>query len=155
MATLTGAVGRALGDLVTGGFGQPQAWYDEVMAAGMQAGERYWQLPIVEDYRRELDSWSGDIVNSGSVEGTLVKSALFLREFVTKPWVHLDIASTAYLRKSMPWAPRGATGVSHATLVELALAGAAGVSDGGRAVGSRRPGPARAQRGTGRGRAGA
>ena len=53
-----------------------------------------------------------------------MKSGMFLREFVTKPWVHLDIAGTAYFRKTMPYAARGATGVSHATLVELALAGA-------------------------------
>ena len=58
-------------------------------------------------------------------EGSLVKSGLFLREFVTVPWVHLDIAGTGYYRKALPFAPRGATGVSHATLVELALAGAA------------------------------
>ena len=125
VATLTGSVGRALGHLVTGAFGRPQDFYDDVMAAGSRAGERYWQLPIVDEYRAEMDSWYGDIVNSGTAEGSLIKSAVFLREFVTKPWVHFDIASTAYFRKAMPWAPRGATGVGHATLVELALAGAA------------------------------
>ena len=45
----------------------------------------------------------------------------FLREFVTRPWVHLDIAGTAYYRKETAWAPKGATGVTHVTLVELAL----------------------------------
>jgi leucyl aminopeptidase len=124
VATLTGAVARALGHLVTGAFGTPQPFYDEVMAAAARAGERYWQLPLVEEYRRDLDSWTGDIQNSGTVEASLVKSGLFLREFVTKPWVHLDIAGTAYFRKTLPFAPKGATGVAHATLVELALAGA-------------------------------
>ena len=124
IATLTGAVSRALGHLVTGAFGTPQAWYDEVMAAGDKAGERYWQLPLIDDYVPEMDSWYGDLQNSGSPEGSLVKSGLFLREFVTVPWVHLDIAGTAYYRKALPFAPRGSTGVSHATLVELALAGA-------------------------------
>jgi leucyl aminopeptidase len=123
-ATLTGAVGRALGNLVTGAFGQPQSFYDSVMAAADLAGERYWQLPLVDDYVQEMDSWYGDLQNSGAAEGSLVRSGLFLREFVTRPWVHLDIAGTAYLRKPTAWAPRGATGVSHATLVELALAGA-------------------------------
>ena len=123
-ATLTGAVGRALGNLVTGAFGQPQSFYDEVMTAADLAGERYWQLPLVEDYVEEMNSWYGDLQNTGPAEGGLVRSGLFLREFVTKPWVHLDIAGTAYLRKATAWAPRGATGVSHATLVELALAGA-------------------------------
>ncbi len=124
VATLTGAVSRALGHLVTGAFGTPQDFYDEVAAAGVRAGERYWQLPLVDDYVADMDSWYADFQNSGSAEGSLVKSGLFLREFATVPWVHLDIAGTAYYRKAMPFAPRGATGSSHATLVELALAGA-------------------------------
>ena len=95
------------------------------MAAADRAGERYWQLPLIDDYRRDMDSWYGDLQNSGSPEGSLVKSGLFLREFVTRPWVHLDIAGTAYFRKAPAVSRReGATGVSHATLVELALAGA-------------------------------
>ncbi len=124
VATLTGAVARALGNIVTGAFGRPQSFYDDVVAAGDRAGERYWQLPLVDDYVPEMESWYGDLQNAGSAEGSLVKSGLFLREFVTKPWVHLDIAGTAYFRKATPFAPRGATGASHATLVELALAGA-------------------------------
>jgi leucyl aminopeptidase len=124
VATLTGAVSRALGHLVTGAFGTPQPWYDAVMAAGDLAGERYWQIPLVDDYVPEMDSWYGDLQNSGSAEGSLVKSGLFLREFRTKPWVHLDIGGTGYFRKPLPFAARGSNGVSHATLVELALAGA-------------------------------
>ena len=126
VATLTGAVSRALGHLVTGAFGTPQPFYDEVAAAGSRAGERYWQLPMIDEYVADMDSWYADFQNSSSAEGSLVKSALFLREFATVPWVHLDIAGTAYFRKATVWAARGATGVSHATLVELALAGAAG-----------------------------
>jgi leucyl aminopeptidase len=124
VATLTGSVSRALGHLVTGAFGTPQDFYDTVVAAGERAGERYWQIPLIDDYVPEMQSWYGDLQNSGSPEGSLVKSGLFIREFVTKPWVHLDIAGTAYYRKPLPFAPRGATGASHATLVELALAGA-------------------------------
>ncbi len=127
VATLTGAVARALGDMVSGAFGTPQPFMDEVFAAGARAGERYWQLPLIEDYRPDMESWYGDLVNfSRNNEGGLVKSALFIQEFVTKPWVHLDIAGTAYFRKNLPFAARGSTGVSHATLVELALAGAKG-----------------------------
>jgi leucyl aminopeptidase len=124
VATLTGAVARALGHLVTGAFGEPQGFYDDVMVAADRAGERYWQLPFVDEYRAEMDSWYADFQNSSSAEGSLIKSALFLREFATRPWVHLDIAGTAYYRKATEYAARGATGVSHATLVELALAGA-------------------------------
>ncbi len=124
VATLTGAVSRALGDMVSGAFGNDQAWTDTVLGAGARAGERFWQLPIVDDYWQDMESWYGDMVNSAGPEGGLVKSALFLREFVTKPWVHLDIAGTAYYQKTKPFAARGASGASHATLVELALAGA-------------------------------
>jgi leucyl aminopeptidase len=124
VATLTGAVSRAFGHLVTGAFGTPQDFYDDVMTAGTKAAERYWQIPLVDDYVPEMESWYGDLQNAGSAEGSLVKSGLFLREFRTVPWAHLDIGGTGYFRKAMPYAARGATGVTHATLVELALAGA-------------------------------
>ncbi|MBP1704385.1 MAG: Leucyl aminopeptidase [Chloroflexi bacterium] len=124
VATLTGAVARAFGHLVSGAFGSPQAWYDEFAAAAARAGERVWQLPLEEDYFPEMESWYADMVNTGGAEAGLIKSALFLRRFVTVPWVHLDIAGTATFRKATPYAAKGATGVSHATLVELALAGA-------------------------------
>ena len=126
VATLTGAVGRAFGNLVTGAFGTPQSWYDEVAVAADRAAERYWQIPLVDDYVPDMESWYGDIQNSGSAEGSLVKSGLFLREFRTVPWAHLDVGGTGYFRKAMPYASRGATGVTHATLVELAIAGAKG-----------------------------
>ena len=125
VATLTGAVERALGKLMTGGFGTPQDWWDEVAAAaGAARASSYWQMPLVDDYRRDMDSWYADFQNSGRADGSLVKSGLFLREFATLPWVHLDIGGTGYLRAPTPWAARGATGVTHATLVELALRGA-------------------------------
>ncbi len=124
VATLTGAVGRAFGNLVTGAFGTPQDWYEAVAAAGARAGERYTQIPLVDDYVPDMESWYADLQNSGPAEASLVKSGLFLREFRTRPWAHLDIGGTAYFRKPTAYAPRGATGVTHATLVELALAGA-------------------------------
>jgi leucyl aminopeptidase len=138
VSTLTGAVARALGHLVTGAFGAPQAFYDEVAAAAAAAGERLWQLPLVDEYRPDIDSWYADIANiSQSPEGSLIHSALFLREFVTRPWVHLDIAGTAYFRKEMPWAPRGATGVGHATLAEVAIGGGAATGPTGAARAAR------------------
>jgi leucyl aminopeptidase len=124
VATLTGAVARALGPLVTGGFGTPDEWFGSVAAAAVRAGERLWRLPLVDEYWPEMESWYGDMVNSGSGDGGLIKSALFLQQFVTVPWVHLDIAGTAYFRKTTPYASRGATGASLATLVELGVSGA-------------------------------
>jgi leucyl aminopeptidase len=124
VATLTGAVSRALGHMVTGAFANDDPWYGEIEAAARRAGERYWRIPLIEDLWPEMDSWYGDFINSGAAEGSLVKSGLFLEQFATVPWVHLDIGGTGYYRKVQPFAPRGSNGVTHATLVELALAGA-------------------------------
>jgi leucyl aminopeptidase len=126
VATLTGAVGRAMGSLVTGAFANGDDWWRDVAAAAERAGERYWRIPLVQDYFAEMESWYGDFQNTGTPDGSLVKSGLFLEQFTTVPWAHLDIGGTGYFRKVRPFAPRGATGVTHATLVELAIAGADG-----------------------------
>jgi len=124
VATLTGAVERAFGKRVTGGFGTPQDWWEEVVASGSRQAERYWQIPLVDEYRKDMDTWYAELGNSSGPEASLVKSGLFLKDFATRPWVHLDIGGSGYLRRATPWAARGATGVTHATLVELALRGA-------------------------------
>jgi leucyl aminopeptidase len=124
VATLTGAVSRALGHLVTGAFGNDDGWYGELEAAASRAGERYWRIPLVKDLFPDMDSWYADFTNTGTPEGSLVKSGLFLDQFATVPWIHLDIGGTGYYRKVQPFAARGSSGVTHATLVELALAGA-------------------------------
>jgi leucyl aminopeptidase len=124
VATLTGAVGRAIGNLVTGVFATPDPWWTEVAAAAERAGERYWRIPLIQDYFTEMESWYGDFQNTGTPDGSLVKSGLFLEQFRSVPWAHLDIGGTGYFRKATQYAPRGATGVTHATLVEIALAGA-------------------------------
>jgi len=124
IATLTGSVARAFGHLVTGAFGDPQPWYDELAAAAARAGERFWQLPLVDGYWPEMDSMTADMTNTSAPDAGLLKSALFLRQFVSVPWVHVDIAGSAFYRKPTAWAPHGATGVATATLVELALTGA-------------------------------
>ena len=126
VATLTGAVGRALGSMVTGAFATPDAWWNEVSAAADRAGERYWRMPLVQDYEHDMDSWYADLQNSGSSDGSLVKSGLFLERFRTVPWAHLDIGGSAYFRYKHSYAPAGATGVTLGTLVELVLAGARG-----------------------------
>ena len=114
VATLTGAVGRALGNLVTGVFATPDPWWDEVAAAAERAGERYWRLPLVAG----LPVRDGQLVRRphrtrARAEGSLVKSGLFLEQFRTVPWAHLDIGGTAYFRKAYPFAARGANGVTH------------------------------------------
>ena len=106
------------------GFATPDPWWSQVSAAADRAGERYHRFPLIQDYMSEMESWYADFQNTGTADGSLVKSGLFLEQFRTVPWAHLDIGGTAYFRKAYPFATRGATGVTHATLVELALAGA-------------------------------
>jgi leucyl aminopeptidase len=126
VATLTGAMSRALGRYVTGGFGDTDAWWEEVATAAARQGEPLWRMPLVDDLRKDIDSPFADMANTGPAEGGAITAALFLKEFVTVPWVHLDIAGTAYLEKVDAFSTKGATGVMHATLVELALSGASG-----------------------------
>ena len=121
VATLTGACSIAFGDQVSAYFAQPRDWGEAVGAAAERAGEWFWEMPLVAEYRATYDSPYADIVNSGSREGSLIKSAIFLSEFATVPWVHVDIAGTAYLNAEKPYGPKGATGAAVSTLVQLAL----------------------------------
>lgn len=121
VATLTGAQAMAFGDQVSAYFAKPTEWGDAVRAAAERAGEWFWEMPLVAEYRASYDSPHADIVNSGSRDGSLIKSAVFLSEFATVPWVHVDIAGTAYLSTEKPYAPKGATGASVPALVQLAL----------------------------------
>ena len=125
VATLTGAVGRALGELVTGAFGTPQDWVERSQAAADQAGERLWQIPLVDEY---VPTWTAGTPTSrtpASSRAGSSRAALFLREFVDQP-----VGPPRHRRhRLLPQgqavrAARVATGVTHATLVELALAGA-------------------------------
>jgi leucyl aminopeptidase len=121
VATLTGAQAVAFGDQVSAYFARPREWGESVGAAAERAGEWFWEMPLVTEYRASYDSAHADIVNSGTRDGSLIKSAIFLSEFVTVPWVHVDIAGTAYLGADKPYGPKGATGAAVAALVQLAL----------------------------------
>ncbi len=121
VATLTGAQAMAFGDQIAAYFARPRDWGDRVSGAAERAGEWFWEMPLAVEYRASYDSPHADIVNSGTRDGSLIKSAVFLSEFVTVPWVHLDIAGPAYLGADKPYGPKGATGSAVAALVELAL----------------------------------
>jgi len=121
VATLTGAQAIAFGDQVSAYFARPREWGTMVGDAAERAGEWFWEMPLVAEYRAAYDSPHADIVNSGGRDGALIKSAIFLSEFVTVPWVHVDIAGTAYLSAEKPYGPKGATGAAVSTLVQLAL----------------------------------
>lgn len=111
-ATLTGAVVVALGNAATGLLSNCEQMAKEIMIAGQQSGEKTWQLPLWDEYRQLMRSEVADIGNISHKSGAgTIQGAVFLEKFVEdKPWVHLDIAGTAYGVKS-PLAPKGATGV--------------------------------------------
>lgn len=121
MATLTGAVIIALGDVNTGIMGNDQEFVDEIIACGDEAGEGFWQLPISKEYSKQIRSDIADIKNIGprGKAGTIM-GAVFIQEFVDKAkWAHLDIAGTAWSDGAKPHASKGPTAVAIRTLVNL------------------------------------
>jgi leucyl aminopeptidase len=94
---------------------------DELCAAGSAAGEAFWPLPLVEDYRKLLDSPVADLKNIGGRYGGAITAGLFLREFVADdiPWAHLDIAGPAFTDEPTPEGPRGGTGFAVRTLLQF------------------------------------
>ncbi len=121
-ATLTGAIGIALGHYNIGAFTNNQEFLERVLAASRLAGEKTWQLPMDEEYKDYLKSAYADLPNIGGRYGGSITAAWFLREFADPtPWVHLDIASTAWLDDAKAWLSKGATGVAVRSFVELAL----------------------------------
>jgi leucyl aminopeptidase len=121
-ATLTGAVAVALGHLNVGLFASDDSMRDRVLAASRMEGERMWPLPLEEDYKEYLKSSFADIANVGGRWGGAVTAALFLKEFAEDtPWVHLDIAGTAWLDEAKPYLAKGPTGLPVRTLVRLAM----------------------------------
>ena len=128
-ATLTGAVVIALGHHAIGMMGNDEALLAEVRDAGERAGERCWPLPLWDDYRELLKSDVADVKNSGGRAAGTIAGAWFLREFVDSfPWVHLDIAGTAYLEGEGPSHAKGPTAIGVRLFTEFLLkrAGAAG-----------------------------
>jgi leucyl aminopeptidase len=121
-ATLTGACMVALGKICTGVFSNNQELADKVLAAGKEAGELSWQLPMFEEYREQLKSDIADIKNIGNRYGGAITAAKFLADFVGDiPWVHLDIAGPADSDKEKSYLVKGATGIPVRTLVNLVL----------------------------------
>lgn len=120
LATLTGAVEIALGDEVTGFLSNNDVLADQLIRAGSETGERVWRLPLHEDYRETLKSDIADIKSTGGRAASCIKAALFLQEFVGKtPWVHLDIAGTAYLSEAKRYQTKHATGVGVRLIVSF------------------------------------
>lgn len=125
MATLTGAVSIALGDVNTAILGTDQELIDGVIAAGKEVGERFWQLPLDDDYTKQIKSDIADIKNVGGKKAGTITAAAFLKEFAEEtPWAHLDIAGTAWADPATPYRSKGPTGIAVRTLVEFIEASA-------------------------------
>ncbi len=122
IATLTGAAKVALGQLIGVAIGNDDEAIVAVLAAGRAAGEKWWQLPLEQEYRSKMDSTIADIQNIASDNwGGAINAALFLSEFTgDSPWVHLDIAGPARADKTDHYIVKGGSGFGVRTLVELA-----------------------------------
>ena len=124
LATLTGAMELALGDLYAGVFGRDDAWRDQVIAAGEASGDHAWAFPLHPRYRRYVDSAFADIKNSSDLrQGSPALAAEFLQEFAGEgPWAHADIAGPAFFERSRGdyLHQRGGTGYGVRLIVELA-----------------------------------
>jgi leucyl aminopeptidase len=122
VATLTGAMRGALGDMYTGVFANDDDWQARLVAAGNASGDHAWPLPLHRRYRRLLDSPIADIRNtSGRSFGYPIIAASFLERFVGDlPWAHLDIHSTAFLDEERDYLGKGASGAGVRLLTELA-----------------------------------
>jgi leucyl aminopeptidase len=124
LATLTGAMERALGDLYAGVFGNDAAWRDEVVAAGEASGDHAWPWPMHPRYRRFIESAFADMKNHNiRAQAIPAYAAEFLREFTGEgPWAHIDMAGTGYLTwpRGDYISQKGGTGYGVRLIVELA-----------------------------------
>jgi leucyl aminopeptidase len=122
-ATLTGAIVVALANVNAGVFGSDQPFTDKLLASSKVAGEKMWQMPIDDDYREFIKGTVADIQNIGSGKGGgAITGAMFIKEFTgDSPWIHLDIAGTAWNDDAKPWLAKGPTGVALRTLVHLVM----------------------------------
>ncbi len=124
-ATLTGAIVVALGYASSGVFANDDALREQWMAAAKQAGEKMWHMPLDDEYRDQLKTVYADIQNIGGRWGGACSAAMFLKEFVedkdATPWVHIDVAGTAWLDDAKPYLAKGPTGIPLGTMVNLAL----------------------------------
>jgi leucyl aminopeptidase len=119
-ATLTGAVVVALGHVNAGIFASTDEIYERFSKANRQAGEKMWRLPLDDEYKDLIKSDIADMVNAGSRYGGAIFAAMFLKEFAEDtPWIHLDIAGTAWMEESKPWIAKGPSGIALRSLVEF------------------------------------
>jgi leucyl aminopeptidase len=127
VATLTGAVVTALGRAAAGIMGNNEALVQRIIASGADAGEKFWQLPLFDEYKEALKSEIADLKNAGARgEAGSPAAGMFLKEFVDgKPWVHLDIAGPSWIEKAKDELNKGGTAFGVRTLCYYILSQAA------------------------------
>ncbi|MGI8554282.1 MAG: leucyl aminopeptidase [Dehalococcoidia bacterium] len=123
VATLTGAISIALGDVAVGVMSNNQELVDQLIEAGKQSGEKLWQLPMYREYREQIDSDVADIKNTaGNRKAGSIIAAWFLSEFVDQtPWAHLDMAGVDLYDRERGWIVKGASGIPVRTLINFAM----------------------------------
>lgn len=119
VATLTGSIIVALGDDRAGLFSNDDSWASQVEAAAQRAGEPAWRMPICDDYKKRIESPIADFKNYGGRPDATAAGLLLSKFAGDTPWVHLDIAGTAWNDEVQPHAPKGSTGAGVRTLTEL------------------------------------
>jgi leucyl aminopeptidase len=120
-ATLTGAVVVALGYANAGVFASDDDYYNRFRAAADKAGEKMWRLPLGDEYLDAMRSQIADLQNTGGRWGGACTAAAFLKEFAEDtPWIHVDIAGTAWMEDNKPWIAKGPSGIAVRSLVEFA-----------------------------------
>ncbi|HSD47888.1 MAG TPA: leucyl aminopeptidase [Pyrinomonadaceae bacterium] len=120
LATLTGAVSIALGDVNAAVLGTDQQLIDEIISAGREVGEKFWQLPLDKEYSKQIKSDIADIKNVGGRKAGTITAAAFIKEFTDgMAWAHLDIAGTAWGDEAKPYRSKGPTGIAVRTLLRI------------------------------------
>lgn len=121
LATLTGACVVALGSYAAGAMTNNADLMARVQQAGTVSGDRVWELPLWDEYKRQIRSDIADIKNTGGRNGGAITAGAFLSHFVGDyPWVHLDIAGVAWTEdQPKDYNPKGATGFGVRLLTEL------------------------------------
>ena len=118
-ATLTGAIGVALGQHNAGAFSNDDAAFAKFAAALGTSGEKFWRMPLGEEYAEQIKSDIGDIKNTGGRAGGASTAAEFLHVFAEDtPWIHLDIAGMAWIDDQRPYIAKGPSGVGVRSILE-------------------------------------
>jgi leucyl aminopeptidase len=118
-ATLTGACVVALGTVNGGGFSNDDETWAKFNAALATSGEKFWRLPLGDEYAEQIKSDIGDIKNTGGRHGGAITAAEFLKVFAEDtPWIHLDIAGLAWIEDSKPYIAKGPSGAAVRSILE-------------------------------------